>query len=98
MSLSIIILAGIILSIGFHFVGVYAGAKKMVWFVIVLIWVTLISIAMDEVKPGAYDEVKKMQGEFADTDKLIEDIGDKMSLYEFLVIKKSYIENKPKKR
>ncbi len=98
MTLNMIIFAGIVLSIAFHFVGVYAGAKKTVWLVIVLMWAGSISIAINEVKPSAYEELKKMQGQYADTDKLIEEIGDEMSLYEFLVIKKSYIKNNPKKR
>lgn len=97
MSLNIIIFAGIILSIGFHFLGVYANAKKTVWVMIVLMWAGSINIAMSEVKPSAYDEIKKIQGQFTDTDKLIEEAGDVMSLYEFLLIKKSYIINNPKK-
>ncbi|MEA2090855.1 MAG: hypothetical protein U9O83_00625 [Campylobacterota bacterium] len=97
MSLNIILIVGVILSIAFHFVGVYAGAKKTVWITIVIMWAGSISIAMGEVKPSAYEEVKKIQGQFADTDKLIEEAGSEMSLYEFLVIKKSYIINNPKK-
>jgi hypothetical protein len=41
MSLSIIIAVGIALSIIFHFIGVYAGAKKTVWLVIFLMWAGL---------------------------------------------------------
>ena len=97
MSLNIILIVGVILSIGFHFIGVYAGAKKTVWVAIALMWAGSISIAMSEVKPSAYEEIKKIQGQFADTDKLIEEAGSNMSLYEFLVIKKSYIKNHPKR-
>ena len=97
MSLNIILIVGVILSIGFHFIGVYAGAKKIVWVAIVLMWAGSISIAMSEVKPSAYEEIKKIQGQFTDTDKLIEEAGSNMSLYEFLVIKKSYIKNHPKR-
>ncbi len=97
MSLNIILIIAVILSVGFHFVGVYANAKKIVWIMLVLMWAGAISIATNEVKPSAYDEIKKIQGQFSDTDKLIEESGSEVSLYEFLVIKKSYIKNNPKK-
>ncbi|WP_324171947.1 hypothetical protein [Sulfurimonas sp.] len=97
MSLNIILVIAVILSIGFHFIGVYANAKKTVWVMIVLMWAGAISIATNEVKPSAYIEVKKIQGQFEDTDSLIQEAGGTMSLYEFLLIKKSYIKNNPKK-
>ncbi len=97
MSLNIILFAGVVLSVIFHFIGVYAGAKKIVWVMIVFMWAASINIAMSEVKPSAYDEIKKIHGQFSDTDKLIEKAGKEMSLYEFLLIKKSYITNNPKK-
>ena len=97
MSLTIILIVGVILSVAFHFVGVYANAKKIVWIMIALMWAGAISIAMGEVKPSAYEEIKKIQGQYADTDKLIEEAGEQMSLYQFLVIKKSYIKNNPKR-
>lgn len=97
MSLSIILTVGIILSIAFHFVGVYAEAKKTVWLMIVLMWAGSINIAMSEVKPSGYDDIKKMKGQFADTDELIEEAGDEVSVYEMLKIKKSYQINNPKK-
>ena len=97
MSLYMILTAGVILSIVFHFIGAYAGAKKIVWIVIALMWAGSISIALNEVKPKGYDEIKKMQGQFEDTDKLIAEAGEVVSLYEFLTIKNSYIINNPKK-
>jgi hypothetical protein len=97
MSLNIILFAGVILSIGFHFVGIYANAKKTVWVMIALMWAGSISIALNEVKSTGYDEIKKIQGQYADTDKLIAEAGEEVSLYEFLEIKKSYIINNPKK-
>ncbi|WP_373001052.1 hypothetical protein [Sulfurimonas sp.] len=97
MSLSVILTIGIILSIAFHFVGVYAGAKKTVWVMIVIMWAGSINIAMSEVKPAGYEDIKKMQGQFADTDQLIAEAGDKVSVYEMLKIKKSYQINNPKK-
>jgi predicted nucleic-acid-binding protein len=97
MSLTIILVVGIILSIAFHFIGVYVNAKKIVWTVIVLMWAGSINIAMSEIKPKGYEEIKKMQGQFSDTDKLIKEAGDKVSVYEMLAIKKSYVKNNPKK-
>ena len=97
MSLNVILIIGVLLSVGFHFIGVYVNAKKTIWVMLVLMWAGSISVTMNEVKPSAYDEIKKMQGQFGDTDKLIEEAGEHMSLYEFLVIKKSYIINNPKK-
>jgi len=97
MSLTIILIIAVLLSVGFHFIGVYAGAKKTVWFMLVLMWAGSINIAMSEIKPGGYDEIKKIQGQYDNTDKLIQEAGDVVSLYEFLVIKKSYVINNPKK-
>jgi predicted nucleic-acid-binding protein len=97
MSLTIILVVGVILSIAFHFIGVYAGAKKIVWLVIVLMWAGSINVAMSEIKLKGYEDIKKMKGQFADTDKLIEEAGDEVSVYEMLNIKKSYVTNNPKK-
>jgi hypothetical protein len=97
MSLSIILTIGIILSIAFHFIGVYAEAKKTVWVMIVIMWAGSINIAMSEIKPVGYEDIKKMKGQFADTDQLIAEAGDEVSIYEMLKIKKSYQINNPKK-
>jgi len=96
MSLSIIITIGIVLSIIFHFIGVYAGAKKTVWLVIFLMWAGSINIATSEVKPKAYEDLKKIQGKYADTDKLIAESMPKISVYEMILIKKSFLKNEPK--
>ncbi len=93
MSLNILLIVGVVLSVIFHFIGTYAGAKKIVWLVIALMWAGSISIAMSEIKPKGYEDVKKMQGKYADTDKLIAEAGDEISIYEILVIKKSYLKN-----
>ena len=97
MTTTIVIIIGLLLSVGFHFIGVYAGAKKTVWVVIVLMWAATINIAMSEIKPSGYEEIQKMKGQFSDTDKLIEEAGDEISVYEMIGIKKSYIINNPKK-
>jgi len=96
MSLNIILFAGVILSVIFHFIGVYAGAKKIVWVMLVLMWAGSINIAMSEIKPAGYEEIEKMKGQYPDTDRLIEEAGEEVTLYEMLSIKKSYIINHPK--
>lgn len=93
MSLTLLIAIGIILSIIFHFIGVYAGAKKIVWIVIILTWAAVISIARSEVKPKAYNAIKEMQGKYKDTDKLIKEAMPKVSLYELITIKNSYLKH-----
>ena len=97
MTTSIVLIVAVLLSIGFHFIGVYAGAKKTVWVMIVLMWAGTINIAMSEIKPSGYEEIEKMKGQFADTDKIIEEAGEEISVYEMIGIKKSYIINNPKK-
>jgi len=97
MSLTLLLGIGIVITIIFHFIGVYAGAKKIVWIAIVLIWAGAISIATNEVKPKAYDEIKKMQGKYEDTDKLIEEAMPEVSLYELIKIKSSYLKHKKNK-
>ncbi|MCK9490657.1 MAG: hypothetical protein M0Q24_01095 [Sulfurimonas sp.] len=97
MSLSIILGVGVVLSIIFHFVGVYAGAKKIVWIAIVLIWAASINIAMSEIKPSGYKAIEKMKGQFSDTDALIEEAGESISVYELVLIKNNYATNNPKR-
>ena len=96
MSLTTILLIGAILSIAFHFLGVYTGAKKTVWVMLAIVWSASFGLAISEVKPKGYTEIEKMKGKFAETDKLIEEAMPEVSIYEMVVIKKSYNENKPK--
>lgn len=93
MTLPIILAVAILLSITFHFVGVYVGAKKTVWLMLVFVWSIAIGTAMNEIKPAGYKDIQKMKGKFSDTDKLIEEAGEEVSLYEMIVIKKSYQTN-----
>ncbi len=95
MSLTFLLSLGIVLTIIFHFLGVYAGAKKIVWIAIILIWVAVISVATSEVKPKAYDEIKQMHGKYSDTDKLIKEAMPEVSVYEMIVIKNSYLKHEP---
>lgn len=97
MSLTVILSVAIVLSIVFHFVGVYAGAKKTVWLMIVLFWAAGTNMAMSEIKPNGYKEIESMKGLYSDTDKLIEEAMPEVSIYEMLAIKKSYNINKHKK-
>ena len=97
MTTTIVLIIGVLLSVGFHFIGVYSGAKKIVWIMIALMWAGSINIAMSEIKPSGYEEIEKMKGQFSDTDKVIEEAGEEISVYEMIGIKKSYIKNNPKK-
>jgi len=96
MSLSLILGVGVILSVVFHFIGVYADAKKTVWIVIALLWAGAISIATSEIKPKGYDYIKSIEGKYPDTDKLIKKAMPEVSIYELLEIKKSAFEHKKK--
>lgn len=96
MSLPIIVTIAVLLSIIFHFVGVYAGAKKTVWIMLVIMWAGTFSMATSEIKPKGYKEIEKMKGQFSDTDKLIQEAMPEVSIYEMIIIKKSYNTNKPK--
>ena len=97
MSLTILLTAATLLSIGFHFLGVYTDSKKTVWIMLVFLWSVAIGTAMNEIKPAGYDDIKKMKGKFSDTDRLIEEAMPKISLYEMIVIKKSYQTNDTQK-
>lgn len=97
MSLTVILSIAIALSIAFHFVGVYADAKKSVWLMLVFVWAVVVGTSMNEIKPAGYKEIEKMRGQFSDTDKLIEEAMPEVSLYEMITIKKSYSTNSPKK-
>ena len=96
MSLTIILIVAILVSVVFHFVGVYAGAKKTVWLMLAIMWAGTVGMAMSDIKPKGYKEIEKMKGQFSDTDKLIEEAMPEVTIYEMLVIKKSYSTNKHK--
>ena len=96
MSLSIILIIAVLLSVAFHFVGVYTGAKKTVWLMLLIFWAGSFSLATGEIKPAGYKEIEKMKGAFSDTDKLIQEAMPEVSIYEMVVIKKSYNVNKSK--
>ena len=88
MNLTIILIVSIVLTIIFHFIGVYAGAKKIVWIVLALFWAGSISIAMQEIKPEGYNDLEKLKGVDAELDTTIQDAMPEITVYEMLVIKK----------
>jgi hypothetical protein len=94
MSLTVILIIAIMLSVVFHFVGVRIDAKKSVWAMLVIIWAVSIGTITNEIKPKGYKDIEKMKGRFSDTDKLIEEAMPEVSLYEMIVIKKSFNTNK----
>ncbi len=93
MTLPILIGIAIIISLGFHFVGVYTKSKKTVWIMLVFVWAAIIGTATNEIKPAGYVDIEKMKGKFSDTDKLIEESMPEISFYEMILIKKSYHTN-----
>ena len=97
MSLTIILIVAILLSIGFHFLGVYANARNTVWLMMILMWAGAINIAMSEVKPKAYEDIKKMQNKYEDTDKIIQESQPEVSVYEMILIKSSFVKHEPKR-
>ena len=97
MGLTIILIVAVILSIIFHYIGVYAGAKKIVWVVIALLWAGSINIAMSEIKQKGYKEIQKMIGKHKSTDKIIEESKPKVSVYEMIKIKNSFQINEKSK-
>lgn len=97
MNLLIILISGLALSLIFHFIGVYANAKKTVWVMIVLIWAGAVNIAMSEISPKGYAYIEKIRGQYKTTDALICEAEPEISLYEMLVIKKSFYEEEKQK-
>jgi len=89
-----VLISAVLLSIGFHFVGVYANAKKIVWIVIALLWAASINVAMSEVKPKGYEYLEKIKGQYEKVDKEIQEAYPEVSLYELLSIKKTYSKEK----
>lgn len=97
MGLTIVLIIAVILTAIFHFIGVYANAKKTVWVMLAIMWAGSISIALQEISPKGYEDLEKVKGKDAALDKLIEDSLPEVSVYEMLVIKKSEIELKNQK-
>jgi len=96
MSLTIILIIAVILTAIFHFIGVYANAKKTVWVMLAIMWAGSISIALQEISPKGYIDLEKLKGKDAALDKLIAESLPEVSVYEMLVIKKAQLELKKK--
>ncbi len=96
MTLTTLLTIGIIITIAFHFIGVYAGAKKIVWIAIALLWAGSINIAMNEISDKGYKALDKIRGKYEATDALIREAEPEVSLYEMMSIKKSFVEEKRK--
>lgn len=91
MGLTIVLIIAVILTAIFHFIGVYANAKKTVWVMLAIMWAGSISIALQEISPKGYEDLEKVKGKDAALDKLIAESLPEVSVYEMLVIKKSEI-------
>ena len=96
MGLTIVLIIAVILTAIFHFIGVYANAKKTVWVMLAIMWAGSISIALQEISSKGYIDLEKVKGKDAALDKLIAESLPEVSVYEMLVIKKSEHELKQK--
>ncbi len=88
MNLTIILIIGLVLTIVFHFIGVYAKALKWVWIAIILIWAGAISLATQEIKPKGYSDLEKLKGKDAELDRVIDEAMPTITVYEMIGIKK----------
>ena len=88
MSLIIVLIVAVILTAIFHFIGVYANAKKTVWVMLAIMWAGSISIALQEISDKGYEDLEKVKGKDAALDQLIAESLPEISVYEMLVIKK----------
>ncbi len=94
MNLTLLLIAAAILSIGFHFMGVYAGAKKVVWVMLVFMWAGAIGIALNEISPKGYKYIDKQYGKYSAVDKLIDEAKPEITTMEMLEIKKIFAQEK----
>ena len=94
MSLTIVLIVAVILTVIFHFIGVYARAQRIMWIMLVIMWAGSISIALQEISPKGYEDLEKIKGKDAALDQLIAESLPEISVYEMLVIKKSELELK----
>ena len=90
MSLWTLLLIGVIATAILHIAGVFTRSLKLVWIVIVFLWAVVIGTLLHEIKPQGYEAIAKMQGKYEDTDRLIKEAGEEISVYELLKIKQSY--------
>ncbi len=98
MSVTVLVVIGLIVTLLLHFAGIYTKSVKIVWVAIVFLWAVAIGTFTNEIKPEGYKEIKAMQGKYADTDALIKQAGKEVSFYELLKIKQSYLSHKKGER
>lgn len=98
MSVTVLVVIGLAVTLLLHFAGVYTKSVKIVWAAIIFLWAVVVGTFMNEIKPEGYKEIKAMQGKYADTDALIQEAGEKVSFYELLKIKKSFLAHKKEER
>ena len=98
MSLTIILIVAVILTVIFHFIGVYARAQRIMWIMLAIMWAGSISIALQEISPKGYEYLEKIKGKDAALDQLIAESLPQISIYEMLVIKKSELALKKQNR
>lgn len=94
MNIYIFLIISVVLSVAFHFIGIYAGAKKTVWLMLALLWAGGINIAMSEIKPKGYEFIEKIKGQYPSVDQQIESALPEISIYEIIGIRKAYKEEK----
>ena len=97
MSISVLVIIGVAVTLLLHFAGVYTKSLKIVWIAIVFLWAVVVGTFTNEIKPQGYKEIKAMQGKYEETDALIKKAGEKVSFYELMQIKQSYLKNKREK-
>ena len=94
MSVTLLIVIGLIVTLFLHFAGVYTKSVKIVWIAIIFLWAVAIGTFMNEIKPEGYKEVRNMLGKYPETDILIKQAGKEVSFYELLKIKQNYLKHK----
>ncbi len=96
MSIGALLGVGIVATILLLGAGYKLKALKFVVIALLFFWAVGIDIFVSEIKPKGYDEIAKMKGKCHDTDQLIQEAGETISLYEFLAIKRSFLKNENK--
>ena len=94
MSITVLIVIGLFVTLLLHFAGVYTQSIKIVWGAIIFLWAVAIGTFTNEIKPQGYKEIEAMQGKYEDTDRLIKEAGKKVSFYELMQIKRSFLKHK----
>ncbi len=94
MSVTLLVIIGLIVTLLLHFAGVYTKSVKIVWIAILFLWAVAIGTFTNEIKPEGYKEIKAMQGKYAETDALIKKAGEEVSFYELMQIKRNFLKNK----